>query len=95
MAYSFAVIAGFAGGGRTALFPVAIVNSFGGTHMAAIFGLSNMVYMLGNALGPVIAGTIFKATGKTSDIYLWAIGTFTVSAILVSLIRDERPRSSG
>ena len=90
MAYSFAVIAGFAGGGRTALFPIAIVNSFGGTHMAAIYGLSNMIYMLGNSIGPSIAGTIYDTTGQTKYIYMLAVAVFTVSALLISLIRDER-----
>lgn len=90
MAYSFAVIAGFAGGGRSALFPVAIVNCFGGTHMAAIYGLSNTLFMIGNALGPAIAGAIYEATGNAHYIYMMGVGIFAMSAILISLIRDER-----
>jgi MFS family permease len=90
MAYSFAVIAGFAGGGRSALFPVAIVNSFGGTHMAAIYGLSNTFFMFGTALGPAIAGAMYAATGNAHYIYMMGVGVFLMSAILVSLIRDER-----
>lgn len=90
MAYSFAVIAGFAGGGRSALFPVAILNSFGGTHMAAIYGLSNTLFMIGSALGPAIAGAIYESTGNTRYIYLLGVVIFVVSAFLVSLIRDER-----
>ena len=90
MAYSFAVIAGFAGVGRSALFPVAIVNSFGGTHMAAIYGLSNTLFMIGNALGPAIAGAIYETTGNAQYIYMMGAGTFVASAILISLIRDER-----
>jgi MFS family permease len=93
MAYSFAVIAGFAGGGRSALFPVAIVNSFGGTHMAAIYGLSNTLFMIGSAIGPAIAGAIYESTGNAQYIYIMGVGVFVVSALLVSLIRDERPPS--
>ena len=90
MAISFAVIAGVAGGGRSALFPVAIVDSFGGTHMAAIYGVSNTLFMIGSAAGPAIAGSIFESTGDPRIIYGLSIGTFVVSAALVALIRDER-----
>ena len=94
-AYSFAVIAGFAGGGRSALFPAAILKSFGGTHMASIYGVSNTLFMLGTAGGPLIATAIFDATGKTNTVYLFGVGAFVVSAFLVSLIRDERVRQPG
>lgn len=90
MAISFAVIAGVAGGGRSALFPVAVVNSFGGTHMAAIYGVSNMLFMIGNAIGPVIAADIYERTGDPRHIYALGAVTFLVSATLVALIRDER-----
>lgn len=89
-AYSFAVVAGFAGGGRSALFPVAVVNSFGGTHMAAIYGVSNTLFMIGNTIGPVVAGQIYKNTGDPRQIYAIGIVIFIISAALVALIRDER-----
>lgn len=90
MAFTFAVIAGFAGGGRSALFPVAITNSFGHTHMAAIYGVSNTLFMIGTGVGPIIAGLIYKETGNINHIYLFGIVLFVASAILVALIRDER-----
>ena len=90
MAITFAVIAGVAGGGRSALFPVAIVNSFGGAHMAAIYGVSNTLFMIGSAAGPAIAGAIFESTGDPRIIYGLSAITFIISAALVSLIRDER-----
>jgi MFS family permease len=89
-AYSFAVIAGFAGGGRSALFPAAILNSFGGTHMASIYGVANTLFMIGTAVGPPIATKIYESSGKTSTVYLVCVITLIISAFLVSLIRDER-----
>jgi len=89
-AYTFAVIAGFAGGGRSALFPAAILKSFGGTHMASIYGVSNTLFMFGVAGGPLIAGALLDATGKTMSIYIFGVFAFVVSTFLVSLIRDER-----
>ena len=89
-AISFAVIAGFAGGGRSALFPAALLKSFGGTHMGAIYGVSNTLFMLGTAAGPAIASAIHEETGSTRPVYALAVGVFIVSTFLISLIRDER-----
>ena len=89
---AFALVAGLPGGGRTALFPMAIVNSFGETHMAAIYGLSNTCFMLGNAIGPSLAARIYDDTENTRIVYAVCAGILVVSAGLVSLIRDERPR---
>lgn len=90
-AFAFAVLAGLAGGGRSAIFPVAIVYCFGETNMAAIYGLSNMLFMLGNAAGPAIGGYIYDSTGSTTAVYAFCVVTLMGSASLVSLIRRERP----
>ncbi|MFP6616899.1 MAG: MFS transporter, partial [Candidatus Hydrogenedentota bacterium] len=94
-AYSFAIIAGFAGGGRSALFPAAILKSFGGTNMASIYGVSNTLFMFGIAGGPLIAGALLEATGTTKSIYIFGVVVFLISTFLVSLIRDERVRQPG
>lgn len=90
LVFSFAIIAGLAGGGRNALFPVALYSSFGETHMASIYGLSNSFFMLGNAIGPFLAGILYDATGDTRIIYACAMVGLVVSTLLVSVIRNER-----
>jgi len=91
-AFAFAIVAGLAGGGRSALFPVAIHNSFGGSHIAAIYGLSNTFFMIGNAVGPLIAAALYDRTGNTRAVYFGAMAVLAFSAFLLSLIRDERNR---
>ena len=90
LVFSFAIVAGLAGGGRNALFPVALYSSFGETHMAAIYGLSNSFFMIGNAAGPFLAGILYDATGDTRIIYACAIVGLIVSTLLISVIRNER-----
>lgn len=90
LAAGFAVIAGLASGGRSAVYPLALVNSFGETHMASIWGLSNSLFMLGNAMGPIIGGMVYDQTGSTRAVYAVCIGILLVSTALVSLIRVER-----
>jgi OFA family oxalate/formate antiporter-like MFS transporter len=90
LVFSFAIIAGLAAGGRNALFPVALYSSFGETHMASIYGLSNSFFMLGNAIGPFLAGVLYDATGNTRIIYTCAIVGLVISTLLISVIRNER-----
>jgi MFS family permease len=90
LVFAFAVIAGLAAGGRNALFPVALYSSFGETHMASIYGLSNSFFMIGNAFGPFLAGILYDATGNTKVIYGCAMFGLVVSTLLVSVIRNER-----
>lgn len=93
MAFSFAILAGLAGGGRAAVFPLALVNSFGETHMAAIWGLSNSLFMLGNALGPLVGSYLYEQTDSTRAVYVLCILTLLVSTGLIALVRVERPQT--
>jgi OFA family oxalate/formate antiporter-like MFS transporter len=94
LAFLFAFLAGFPGGGRNALFPVALYSSFGETHMGAIYGFSNSFFMIGTAIGPVLAGVLYDSTGDTRIVYSCAIAALVVSTILVSIIKDERRPAS-
>ncbi len=86
----FAVLCGTCGGGRTALFPLALVRCFGASHMGAIYGLSNSFFLVGNALGPLIAAYLYDTTGSTRPVYALACLLFVVSAVLISLMRREQ-----
>lgn len=95
VAFCFAVVAGLAGGGRSAVFPVGLAYSFGEKHMAAIWGLSNSIFMLGNALGPFLGGVVYDETGSTKSVYLMCFCLLLISTTLVALIRQERRESDG
>lgn len=90
LAFLFAFLAGFPGGGRNALFPVALYTSFGETHMASIYGFSNSFFMIGTAIGPFLAGVLYDSTGDTRLVYGCAIVFLVISTVLVSIIKDER-----
>ena len=90
LAFVFAFAAGTPGGGRNALFPVSLVYCFGETHLGAIYGLSNSLFMIGNAAGPILAALIYDNTGSTRLVYTGCMVLLVVSAALVALIRRER-----
>lgn len=89
LAFAFALIAGFPGGGRNALFPVALVHCFGETHLGAIYGLSNAFFMVGNAAGPYLAAQLYENTGGSQSVYIGCLVLLVVSSALVALIRRE------
>jgi MFS family permease len=90
IALLFALCCGIPVGGRQALFPVALGYSFGPTHLAAIYGLSNSFFLIGNAAGPLLAGAIYEEAGDSSKaVYATAVGLFLLSGILTTLMRRE------
>lgn len=89
LAFAFALIAGLPAGGRNALFPVALVHCFGETHLGAIYGLSNTFFMVGNALGPIIAARIYETAGGSQPVYIGCLVLLLISSGLVALIRRE------
>ncbi len=92
LAFVFAFAAGTPGGGRNALFPVSLVYCFGETHLGAIYGLSNSLFMIGNAVGPTLAALIYDNTNSTRLVYAVCMIMLVVSAALVALIRRETAR---
>lgn len=89
LAFAFALIAGLPAGGRNALFPVALVHCFGETHLGVIYGLSNTFFMVGNALGPIIAARIYETAGGSQPVYIGCLVLLLISSGLVALIRRE------
>lgn len=90
LAFAFAVICGACFGGRTAIFPLMLVHSFGPAHVGAIYGLSNSLFLIANGIGPVIGGEVYDRTGSTAAVYVTASVILVVSTVLVALMRNER-----
>lgn len=89
LAFIFAIVGGLAGGGRQAIFPMALVHSFGHTHVGAIYGLSNSFFLIGNAVGPIVGSAVYELAGTTRAVYSLSIAIFAASAILIALMRRE------
>ena len=89
-AFGFAIVAGLAAGGRSALFPMALARTFGASNVGLIWGGINSMFMLGTAAGPVVGSMILeRAQGSTQTLYLTCIGILSVSSILILFVRRE------
>ncbi len=87
--YLFAVIFGATGGGRTALWPLALGRCFGIKDLGTIFGWLNIPFMIGNAIGPVLGGYIFDTTGSYRMLFGLAAVASAISMVFISLMRKE------
>lgn len=90
----FVVVAGFCAGGRSAAFPLAIVHGFGPRAVATVYGWLNVAFMVGNAVGPLLAGYLHDVGGGYEPAVIVSLALGSVSVLLISLLRDER-RVSG
>jgi len=93
--FAFAVTFGVFAGGRAALWPLAIGQSFGVTHLASVLGWLNIPFMLGSAIGPALAGGIYDAQQSYTTFFVISIGLSIVSAGFVSRMRNERRATPG
>ncbi|HEB87977.1 MAG TPA: MFS transporter [Deltaproteobacteria bacterium] len=95
-AFVFAVVAGLAAGGRSALFPMALARTFGPSNVGLVWGWINSVFMLGTAAGPLVGSMIIeRANGSTRTLYVACIGILLVSSALVALVKQEVGTAGG
>ncbi len=70
MVWLFVVVYGISYGVAGVLLPLVIRDIFGAANFSSIFGLVNIVFMGGFALGVPLAGFIFDATGSYSRVFI-------------------------
>jgi MFS family permease len=77
MLYLFACVYGFAHGGFFALLSPTIAELFGMRAHGIIYGFVIFSGTIGSAIGPLLAGSIFDATGS----YRWAFISLTIVSL--------------
>ncbi|MFC2019275.1 MFS transporter, partial [Chloroflexota bacterium] len=87
MLYSFAAIFGIAYGGLITLLSVITAELFGLAALASIMGFSIFAATLGGAAGPVLAGSIFDASGSYNLAFLICMAMAVIAVIASTLIR--------
>jgi MFS family permease len=87
--FLFAIVFGVTGGGRSALWPLALGKCFGIRHLGSIFGWLNIPFMLGNAIGPVLGGYIFDTTGSFKALFGISAAASAISILFIAQMRKE------
>ncbi|MCP4690944.1 MAG: MFS transporter, partial [Desulfobacterales bacterium] len=90
MLHVFAVIYGFAHGGFFALSSPTVAGLFGSGSHGVIFGALIFISTIGGALGPVVAGHIFDATGSYSFVFRILTGLSVLGLLAVISLRPVK-----
>jgi predicted MFS family arabinose efflux permease len=87
--YLFALVFGFSQSGFGSSGAVLVSDTFGLGKIGAIFGLLEIGFGIGAALGPAIGGIIFDINQSYSIAFLLGTVAMLIATLLVALIRRE------
>ena len=87
----FTILFGIGYGGSSALRVSLVREYFGRTNFGTVFGLITCVNMIGNILGPFIAGLAFDNWGSYQYIWFLFAGLAVISVISVLTIPSHKP----
>ncbi|MBA7700854.1 L-lactate transporter [subsurface metagenome] len=89
MLYLFALVFGFAYSGFSSSMGALIGDTFGLGKIGAIFGVLEIGFGIGAAIGPAIGGLIFDVSNSYSVAFLMGAVAMLISTLLIALIRRE------
>ncbi len=87
MLYVFAAVFGAAYGGLSPPTTAIIGDTFGISHIGAIFGVLEVGWMSGAAVGPAVAGYLFDTTGSYHLAFRLAVAASVVIVVLVLFLK--------
>ena len=80
---------GFFMGGCGVSVQLVVQEAFGVRAYGAISGLINLTTIFSFALGPLIAGLSYDATGSYATAFAWSSGFFFIAAVVLLLVRED------
>ena len=87
-----AVLVGFSMGGEADVIPFLVARYFGLRSFSVLYALTWTFYAIAGAIGPVLMGHAFDATGSYTTLLLWIAGAIILVAPLMLLLpRYETP----
>ncbi len=91
--YLFAVLQGLAGTGVNTLAPILWANYYGRASLGSIYGLSRAAQVSGFALGPLVSGIVYDATGSYRSAFIYFAFLAVVAAVIVLAFRRPTSRT--
>jgi OFA family oxalate/formate antiporter-like MFS transporter len=92
--YLFAAIQGIVGSGVNTLAPLLWASYYGRWTLGSIYGLSRAAQVTGFALGPLISGLVYDATGSYQRAFIYFAFLAAGSSLLVLTARRPSPLAS-
>jgi MFS family permease len=91
---TFAAIYGFACGAPLVINPLLAGNYLGMKHFGAVYGVLNLVSIVGGAVGPVGAGIFFDARETYLPVFYLFAG-LTIAVVVVAVLMKPAPQETG
>lgn len=95
MLYVFAVLFGAANGGLAPSSTAIVGDTFGVRHIGLIFGLLDVGWVCGAAIGPALAGYIFDVSGSYYLAFLCGVAAALMLVVVVLLLRTPAASAAG
>ena len=93
--YLFAILQGIVGSGVNTLAPLLWAGYYGRSSLGSIYGLSRAAQVLGFAVGPLVSGIVYDATGSYQQAFVYFAVLAVVSSLLIVAARAPRQPSPG
>ena len=87
MFYAFAIVYGFAYSGFTSSMAALISDVFGLSRIGTVFGILEVSFGVGSALGPIIGGLVFDIAGSYHMAFMIMALFMCISTLLVGMIK--------
>ena len=86
------MLIGFSMGGEADVIPFLVARYFGLRSFSVLYALTWTFYAVAGAIGPVLMGKAFDASGSYATLLLWIAGSIVVVApLMLVLPRYETP----
>jgi MFS family permease len=92
MLYTYAIFFGFFNGLAGPVLSAIPADQFQGRNFGSINGILMLGFGLGGALGPLLGGLIFDATGTYTPVLYMVLFCFPISAAMMWVATNGRPR---
>lgn len=87
-----ATLIGFSMGGEADVIPYLVARYFGLRSFSVLYALTWTFYAVAGAIGPVLMGKAFDATGSYAALLLWlAVATLVIAPLMLLLPRYAKP----
>ena len=89
-----ATLIGFSMGGEADVIPYLVARYFGLRSFSVLYALTWTFYAIAGAIGPVLMGKAFDATGSYASLLLWlAVSTLVIAPLMLLLPRYQTART--
>jgi sugar phosphate permease len=89
----FVVLFGLGIGAFGTLLPVVTRDVFGAANFSTLFGFTNVMYVVGFAIGAPLAGFIFDATGSYHNVFVMVTAIFILAILAIYFAYGASPKS--